>query len=267
MRSQTKNKLLIATALASLLAGVGLAGAQSSNEERAKTPGAKSPTEHAAPAGPRAQSQTEPKGAQSQTEPKGAVGNHAQQGNTPNRMGQSEPKSGNAPNNRMGQSEPKSGGKADRLDAQKSGAPNSSAQTEKNKSDRNPSAVENEHGRNDRSGAAESRGKTQENRGAAENKDAKRPASASLSTEQRTKIRETVIRESNAPRLARTDLNINLSVGERIPRDRIHIRPLPLPATIVEIEPQWRGYEYFLVGDEVVVVDPDTLEIVAVIPA
>jgi hypothetical protein len=252
MRSKTKNKLLIATALASLLAGVGLAGAQSSNEERAKTPGAKSPTEHAAPAGPRAQSQTEPKGAQSQTEPKGAVGNHAQQGNTPNRMGQSEPKSG---------------GKADRLDAQKSGAPNSSAQTEKNKSDRNPSAVENEHGRNDRSGAAESRGKTQENRGAAENKDAKRPASASLSTEQRTKIRETVIRESNAPRLARTDLNINLSVGERIPRDRIHIRPLPLPATIVEIEPQWRGYEYFLVGDEVVVVDPDTLEIVAVIPA
>jgi hypothetical protein len=244
MRSKTKNKLLIATALASLLAGVGLAGAQSGNEERAKTPGAKSPTEHAAPAAPHAQSQTEPKG---------SIGNHAQQGN--------------APNNRMGQSEPKSGGKADRLDTQKSGAPNSSAQTEKNKSDRNPSAVENEHGRNDRSGAAESRGKTQDNRGTAENKDAKRPAAASLSTEQRTKIRETVIRESNAPRLARNDLNINLSVGERIPRDRIHIRPLPLPSTIVEIEPQWRGYDYFLVGDEVVVVDPDTLEIVAVIPA
>jgi len=36
---------------------------------------------------------------------------------------------------------------------------------------------------------------------------------------------------------------------------------------IVEIEPQWRGYDYFLVGDEVVVVDPDTFEIVAVIPA
>jgi hypothetical protein len=246
MRSQTKNKLLIATALASLLAGVGLASAQSTGEDHAKSPGAKSPvaTEHGAPSGPHAQSQSEPKG---------SIGNRAQQGN--------------APNNRMGQSEPKSSGKTDRLDAQKSGAPNSSAQTEKNKSDRNPSAVENEHGRNDRSGAAESRGKTQENRGTAESQDAKRPASASLSTEQRTKIRETVIRESNAPRLARNDLNINLSVGERIPRDRIHIRPLPLPATIVEIEPQWRGYEYFLVGDEVVVVDPDTLEIVAVIPA
>jgi Protein of unknown function (DUF1236) len=246
MRRQTKNRLLIATALASLLAGVGLASAQGTSEDHGKSPGAKSPaaTEHSAPSGPRAQSQTEPKG---------SVGNHAQQGN--------------APNNRMGQSEPKSGGKADRLDAQKSGAPNSSAQTEKNKSDRSPSAVENERGRNDRSGAAESGGKTQENRGTAENKDAKRPASASLSTEQRTKIRESVIRESNAPRLARNDLNINVTVGERIPRDRIHIRPLPLPATIVEIEPEWRGYNYFLVGDEVVVVDPDTFEIVAVIPA
>jgi hypothetical protein len=35
----------------------------------------------------------------------------------------------------------------------------------------------------------------------------------------------------------------------------------------VEIEPEWRGFEYFLVGDEIVVVDPATLEIVAVLPA
>jgi hypothetical protein len=70
-----------------------------------------------------------------------------------------------------------------------------------------------------------------------------------------------------APRVSRNDLDINLSVGARIPRDRIHFQPLPLPPTIVEIEPEWRGYDYFLVGDEVVVVDPDTFEVVAVIPA
>jgi hypothetical protein len=35
--------------------------------------------------------------------------------------------------------------------------------------------------------------------------------------------------------------------------------------TIIEIEPAWRGYQYFLVGEEIVVVDPNTLEIVAVI--
>ena len=40
-----------------------------------------------------------------------------------------------------------------------------------------------------------------------------------------------------------------------------------LPSTIVEIQPAWRGFEYFLVGDEIVIVDPATLRIVAVIPA
>jgi hypothetical protein len=42
---------------------------------------------------------------------------------------------------------------------------------------------------------------------------------------------------------------------------------MAVPTTIVAIEPTWRGFEYFLVGDEIVIVDPRTLEIVAVIPA
>jgi len=41
----------------------------------------------------------------------------------------------------------------------------------------------------------------------------------------------------------------------------------PLPTTIVEIYPAWSGYQFFLVGDEIVVVDPHTLEIVAVLDA
>lgn len=240
MTSKTKSKLLIATALASLLAGIGVASAQSSNEEHSKTPGAKSPaaTEHA-PSAPHAQSPTQPGG---------TMGNRVQ---------------GNAPSgpNRMGQSEPNRSGKSDRMDAQKP-----SAQTNKSESDRNRGTAQTERGRNDNRGAADNRGRTEENRGTAQH-EGNRGKSVSLSTEQRTKIRETVLHERSAPRLARNDLNINLSIGERIPRDRIHIRPLPLPASIVEIEPEWRGYEYFLVGDEVVVVDPDTLEIVAVIPA
>ncbi|MFZ1150423.1 MAG: DUF1236 domain-containing protein [Xanthobacteraceae bacterium] len=31
--------------------------------------------------------------------------------------------------------------------------------------------------------------------------------------------------------------------------------------------PQYRGFDYFLVEDEIVIVDPRTLEIVAIIPA
>ena len=36
---------------------------------------------------------------------------------------------------------------------------------------------------------------------------------------------------------------------------------------IVRIVPQYRGFDYLLVEDEIVIVDPSTLEIVAVIPA
>jgi hypothetical protein len=35
----------------------------------------------------------------------------------------------------------------------------------------------------------------------------------------------------------------------------------------VRIVPQYRGFDYLLVEDEIVIVDPRTLEIVAVIPA
>ena len=50
-----------------------------------------------------------------------------------------------------------------------------------------------------------------------------------------------------------------------VPRGKVKL--VALPSTIVEIEPSWRGFEYFLVGDEIVVVDPATLRIVAVLPA
>jgi hypothetical protein len=35
----------------------------------------------------------------------------------------------------------------------------------------------------------------------------------------------------------------------------------------VSIYPEWRGYEFILVRDQIVVIDPHTLEIVAVLEA
>jgi hypothetical protein len=93
-----------------------------------------------------------------------------------------------------------------------------------------------------------------------------RGASVSLSSEQRSRIRETILHDRRAPRASHVDFNVR--VGSRIPRNRLRfVELLPLPQTIVEIEPEWQGYLYFLVGDEIVVVDPDTYEIVAVLPA
>ena len=88
-------------------------------------------------------------------------------------------------------------------------------------------------------------------------------ANVTLSSDQRTKIHKLVINEHNAPRVAHVDFDIR--IGTVIPRGKVHY--VPVPATIVEIEPEWRGFMYFLVGDQIVIVEPDTLRIVAVIAA
>jgi hypothetical protein len=86
-------------------------------------------------------------------------------------------------------------------------------------------------------------------------------AGAKLSSEQRTKI-TTVIRDQHIAPV--THVNFSISVGTRVPRD---VSFHPLPAEIVTIYPDWRGYEFILVNDQIVVVDPQTFEIVAVIDA
>jgi hypothetical protein len=60
------------------------------------------------------------------------------------------------------------------------------------------------------------------------------------------------------------NVNFAISIGTRVPRE---VGFHPLPAQIVTIYPEWRGYEFFLVRDQIVVVDPRTLEIVAVLEA
>jgi hypothetical protein len=84
-------------------------------------------------------------------------------------------------------------------------------------------------------------------------------AGAKLSTEQRTRI-TMVIRDQHVAPL--NTVNFSIAVGTRVPRD---VTFHPLPAEIVSIYPDWRGYEFILVRDQIVVVDPRTFEIVAVL--
>jgi hypothetical protein len=86
-------------------------------------------------------------------------------------------------------------------------------------------------------------------------------AGAKLSTEQRTKI-TTVIRDQHIAPAG--NVNFSISVGTRVPRE---VSFHPLPAEVVTFYPEWRGYEFFLVRDQIIVVDPQTHEIVAVLEA
>lgn len=84
---------------------------------------------------------------------------------------------------------------------------------------------------------------------------------ASLSTEQRTTIR-TVIKHQNVQPI--TNVNFSISVGARVPRT---VNFHPVPVELIQIYPHWRGYDYVLVGDQIIVVNPRTHEIVAVLDA
>lgn len=110
-------------------------------------------------------------------------------------------------------------------------------------------------------GATEQTGQTGVNTNVGERGD-QRGRSVPLSEDQRSRIK-TIVEHEHGPRLGR-NVNFTISVGTRIPRN-VHV--VVLPEEIVQIVPEYRGFDYFLVEDEIVIVDPRTLEIVAVIPA
>jgi hypothetical protein len=129
--------------------------------------------------------------------------------------------------------------------------------------------------RNNLKGAQEQRGNERNERNATEQNTrggvntganvgtrGERGGSVQLSEDQRSQIKTIIGREHGA-RLS-SNVNFNVSVGTRVPRD-VHV--VVLPEDIVRIVPQYRGYRYFIVQDEIVIVDPRTLEIVAIIPA
>lgn len=84
---------------------------------------------------------------------------------------------------------------------------------------------------------------------------------ANLTAEQRTKI-STSIKKVNVRPV--TNVNFNVSVGTVVPRT---IELHPLPTTIVEVYPAWRGYRFVLVADEIIIIEPSSYKIVAVIDA
>jgi Protein of unknown function (DUF1236) len=59
-----------------------------------------------------------------------------------------------------------------------------------------------------------------------------------------------------------TNVNFNISVGTRVPDS---VRFVPLPPRIVEIYPEWRGYDVIFVHGQYIIVRPETHEIVYII--
>lgn len=83
--------------------------------------------------------------------------------------------------------------------------------------------------------------------------------SASLQTEQKTRLNQAVASLDVRPI---SNVNFSVSVGTAVPQT-VSLRPLP--DTIVSVIPQYRGYDFFVVRDEIVIVEPSSHRIVDVI--
>ncbi len=57
-------------------------------------------------------------------------------------------------------------------------------------------------------------------------------------------------------------VNANVHVGAPLPGD---VELMPLPPTIVDLVPEYRDYDYVVVNDEIVIVQPSTRQVVEVI--
>jgi hypothetical protein len=253
-----RNRFLISAAALALIAGTGFANAQGTGMNResggaaaqqsapsagtsATTPG-RDATEPTKPSSGMKATQSEPKS------PAGATKSQRTEENTPGQKSKS-----------MSSETETKGGKDMKAEGREGRGDNMKAEGREGR-DKDQNA-QNREGRDkdqnaqtrDRNGNMNAETKSQTTTGQA-------GAGAKLSTEQRTKI-TTVIKSQRVEPV--TNVNFSISVGTRVPREGVSFRPLP--AEVVTIYPEWRGYEFILVRNQIVVVDPVTYEIVAIL--
>ncbi len=71
-----------------------------------------------------------------------------------------------------------------------------------------------------------------------------------LSQQQRTTVRERLVQRSKGNRV--TNVNFDIRVGASVPRS---VTLVTLPPDIIEIVPEYRGYQYVYAGDSILIVD------------
>ncbi|MBR1143382.1 DUF1236 domain-containing protein [Bradyrhizobium sp. AUGA SZCCT0431] len=237
------NRFLISAAVAALIAGTGFAHAQGTGMSK-ESPSAGPATQQTAPSpGGPGTMQRDPGGASDMKGTKGAESNEKM----PSGKSAQDTKSpaGEKSKSMSSETAPKGGKdmKAEGRDS-KTGMDSKSA--------------------TDSKGAADSKTGTAQTKGAADTKsqttgNAATSATAAPPAEKRTQIVSAIKTEKIQET---TNVNFNISVGAVVPST---VRFHPLPPRIVEIYPEWRGYQVILVGGRYVIVRPQTHEIVYII--
>jgi Protein of unknown function (DUF1236) len=247
------NRFMISVAAAALIAGTGFANAQGMGQKEAPAAAQQSApaAEHATPAAPAGHQAAEPKAApspgmkatQSEQKAPGAANTQRAEDNAQGQKpGNMRPENNNAQNNNAPGKDMKAEGRDNNVKTE--GRENNDMKAE---------------GRDNRDGNKNAETKTPTDSKSQTTGQA--GAGGKLSGEQRTKI-TTVIRGQHIAPV--THVNFAISVGTRVPRD---VSFHPLPPEVITYYPEWRGYEFILVNNQILVIDPQTYEIVAVLDA
>jgi Protein of unknown function (DUF1236) len=254
------NRFMISAAALALIAGTGFANAQGMGKESGGASSGGGAMQHSAPAdssaGPsRSDSSAGPSRSEA-TDSKGGM-----------KTGQSEQKQpGAMKNDRADDNNVKGGSTRERAEDRGKGTTSDqraddakSGNVKSEGRDNNMRDNNKAEGRQDKGGtnAAETKGTSDRAQTTGQ-----AGAGAKLTSDQRTKI-TTVIKNQKVENV--TNVNFSVSVGTRVPRE--NVRFYPVPTEVVTIYPEWRGYEFIMVNGRIVIVEPSTYEIVAVIDA
>jgi hypothetical protein len=259
------NRFLISVAAAALIAGTGFANAQGMNREGGAAGGAATQqtapsSEHAAPSG----AMKHDSGASGM---KGAE-SHGTKGSDPGMKAESSdkmPSSKSAQDTKMDTKGEKSKSMSSENESSKGGK---DMKAEGRDSKSGTTAAE---GRDSKSGTTAAEGRDSkggnmnaQTKGTTDSKstttgNAATSATAAPPPEKRTQIVSAIKSEKIEET---TNANFNISVGATVPST---VRFHPLPARIVEIYPEWRGYDVIFVHGRYIIVRPQTHEIVYII--
>jgi hypothetical protein len=240
------NRLMMSVAAAALIAGAGSGHAQGTSSERERSP-AGSSAQQSAPA-------PEHKATQSEENSPGAA--KSQRTGDKDMQGQPSKSMSSEQEGAKGSKEMKAEGREGKKDMKAEGREGTKDMKAQGREGQTTT---------EQKGAADTKSQTttqsQTGQSTQSQTTGQAGAGAKLSTEQRTQI-TSVIKEQHVQ--PTTNVNFSISVGTRVPRD---VTFHTLPERVVTIYPEWRGFKFILVKEQIVIVDPNTYEIVAIIEA
>jgi len=250
------NRYLISVAAAALIAGAGFANAQGTGTSR-EAPSSGATTQHSAPSSDHGSTMNR------DSSKSGAPAEASKSSKDMDRDSKGQRAQDNAgQKSKMSSEHDKSGAskdmKADSKDS-KSGATNAQTKGTDTNTNAQTKGTDTNTNAQTQGTTPNTNAQTQGTQSQTTTGNAATSATAAPPAEKRTEIASAI---KSAHIQEATNVNFNVSVGATIPAS-VHF--YPLPPRIVEIYPEWRGYEVVLVHGRYVIVRPQTREIVYII--